>query len=218
MVFGWTFWKAGWTAEAVPAYSQAKAVRQGMLAADPTNRSNRAALATCETKEAAAQLALGRPTEARACCERALALREDLVKADPGNEDYPQGLAETLLRSGAAKAAAGDVAGAAADWRRAAELYAAHPPVKGEPTIFRACCHGALAGLAGVSGSGVAAAEAAEQAGTAMAILRLADAGGFRDPDLLRVEPGLDPLRARADFRLLMMDLDFPAEPFARGD
>ena len=92
----------------MPAYVQAKAIRQGMLAAEPTNRSNRAALASCETKEAAALLTLGRPAESRACCERALALREDLVKADPGNEDFSRGLAETLLRSGSAKAIAGD--------------------------------------------------------------------------------------------------------------
>jgi len=51
-----------------------------------------------------------------------------------------------------------------------------------------------------------------------MTILRKVAAGGFRDADLLRVEPGLDPLRSRADFRLLMLDLDFPAEPFAPGE
>jgi hypothetical protein len=50
-----------------------------------------------------------------------------------------------------------------------------------------------------------------------MAILRRVGAGGFRDPDLLRVEPGLSVLSARPDFRLLMMDLHFPAEPFARS-
>jgi tetratricopeptide (TPR) repeat protein/tRNA A-37 threonylcarbamoyl transferase component Bud32 len=217
-VFGWSFWKAGWTAEAVPAFVQAKAIQQGLVAAEPTNRSNRDGLAGWETKLAAALLAQGRPSEARACCDRALGLREDLVKGDPGNGPYARGLAETLLRSGSVRAAAGDAAGAAADWRRAAGLYAAHPPAKGEPAIFSACCHGSLSGLAGVSGSRVSAAEAEAHAGKAMAILRQVEAGGFRDSDLLRVEPGLDPIRSRADFRLLRMDLDFPAEPFARGD
>jgi hypothetical protein len=50
-----------------------------------------------------------------------------------------------------------------------------------------------------------------------MAILRKAIANGYSDLDHLRVEPGLDPLRARRDFQLLMMDLAFPADPFARG-
>jgi hypothetical protein len=48
-----------------------------------------------------------------------------------------------------------------------------------------------------------------------MAILDQAFAGGYRAPGLLRVEPGLDPLRSRDDFRLLMLDQAFPAEPFA---
>ena len=128
------------------------------------------------------------------------------------------GLAETLLRSGGARAAAGDAAAGAADWRRAAELYAANPPGKGEPTIFWACCHAALSGLAGGSRSKVSHTEARSHAQEAMAILRRVGAGGFRDPDLLRVEFGLDPIRSRADSRVLMMDLDFPAEPFARGE
>ena len=96
-------------------------------------------------------------------------------------------------------------------------MPAIHPP-SGEPAIFRACCHGSLAGLAGAAGSGISAAEAASQAEEAMAILRRAVAGGYRDVDHLRVEPGLNPLRTRDDFQLLMMDLAFPAEPFARGD
>ncbi len=192
-------------------------IRQRIVAAEPSSRSDRDALANCETNVAAALLALGRLSESRACCERALALREELFKVEPGNESYARGLADTLLRSGGAKAAAGDTAGAAADWRRAAGLHAAHPPAGGEPAISRACCHGALAGLAGMPGSGVSAAEAAVQAGTAIAILRRLDAGGYRDPDFLMVEPGLAPLRSRDDFRLLMMDVQFPAEPFEGG-
>jgi hypothetical protein len=141
-------------------------------------------------------------------------IREDLVKGDPASADFSQGLAESLLRSGTAQAAAGDASGAAADWRRASALYAARPPVV-EAAIFRACCHGGLAGLAGKGGSGITAAETASQAEEAMVVLRGAFAGGHRDFDTLRVEPGLDPLRSRDDFRQLMMDLSFPVEPFA---
>jgi hypothetical protein len=69
-----------------------------------------------------------------------------------------------------------------------------------------------------VPGSKVSAAEAAAHAEQAMAILRRMVAGGFRDPDLLRVESGLDPIRSHADLRVLIMDLDLPAEPFAPGE
>jgi hypothetical protein len=50
-----------------------------------------------------------------------------------------------------------------------------------------------------------------------MAILHQAFAGGYFDPDHLRTEHGLDRLRLRGDFRLLMMDQTFPPEPFARA-
>jgi hypothetical protein len=38
---------------------------------------------------------------------------------------------------------------------------------------------------------------------------------GYRNPDTYRTEDALDPLRSRDDFKLLMMDLAMPAEPFA---
>ncbi len=79
-----------------------------------------------------------------------------------------------------------------------------------------ACCHAALAGLAGRPGSGVSAAEREGEAEKAMAVLRQAVTMGYRNPDDYRTESALDPLRDRPDFQLLMMDLAFPAEPFAR--
>ena len=48
-----------------------------------------------------------------------------------------------------------------------------------------------------------------------MAGLRRAVAMGYRESDEYGREPALDPLRGRDDFRLLMMDLAFPADPFA---
>jgi len=46
----------------------------------------------------------------------------------------------------------------------------------------------------------------------------LTDGSGYRNPDLYRTESALDPLCTRPDFQVLMMDLAFPAEPFARGE
>ena len=80
---------------------------------------------------------------------------------------------------------------------------------------MRACCHAGLAGLAGRPGSGVSAADGVDEAEKAMAGLRQAVAMGYRNPDAYRTESALDPLRNRPDFQLLMMDLAFPAEPFA---
>ena len=49
-----------------------------------------------------------------------------------------------------------------------------------------------------------------------MDALRQAVAAGYRDFGSMRVNTDLDPLRDRDDFRLLMMDLAMPADPFAR--
>ena len=49
----------------------------------------------------------------------------------------------------------------------------------------------------------------------AVATLRQAIAAGYRDLAHIRSDSLLDPLRARPDFQLLMMDLAMPADPFA---
>ena len=47
-----------------------------------------------------------------------------------------------------------------------------------------------------------------------MEALRRAVDAGFRDGRRLREDIALDPLRPRADFRALVIDLGFPADPF----
>jgi serine/threonine-protein kinase len=214
---GWALWRLGWTAEALTAFSRERAIRHRLSADRPGKDVDRDWLANCETNSAAALVALGRLPEAGACCDRAIAIREDLVQRQPTNHRFQQNLAESLMRLGSVRAAAGDATDAAAIWRRATAKFANHPP-GGESAIFRACCHGALAGLAGVAGSGVSHAEGTAEAEKAMDVLRRAVAHGYRDRDLMRIEPGLDPLRTRSDFQLLMMDLAMPADPFARSD
>ena len=51
-----------------------------------------------------------------------------------------------------------------------------------------------------------------------MGWLRRAVGVGYRNANEVRIESALDPLRSRDDFRLIMMDLAFPAEPLARTE
>jgi hypothetical protein len=60
-------------------------------------------------------------------------------------------------------------------------------------------------------------AERRRYAELAMRALRQAVACGKTDLALFQRVPALDPLRSRADFRALLMDLAFPADPFARS-
>jgi serine/threonine-protein kinase len=79
-----------------------------------------------------------------------------------------------------------------------------------------ACDHARLAQLAGAVDSGLSAAEGPAELDRAMECLCAAVAAGFRDLAHIRTDPDLDPLRARTDFQLLMMDLAFPDEPFSK--
>jgi hypothetical protein len=124
-------------------------------------------------------------------------------------------MGECWLRSGQVRLAAGDIPGAAADWRRAIESYEGLPFRGGELALFEAGCHAMLSSVAGLSGSGVSAAAGTSESDEAMAILRRIFAEGYRDP-LLSLESALESLRPRPDFQLLLMDVSFPPEPFAR--
>jgi hypothetical protein len=75
-----------------------------------------------------------------------------------------------------------------------------------------------LADLAGRPGSGIPATEAAPEADRAMEWMRRSVAMGCRNANEFRIESALDPLRSRDDFRLMMMDLAMPADPFAGAD
>jgi hypothetical protein len=158
---------------------------------------------------------VGRPAEARDHSERAVAVREALLKEYANGPGYRAGLAESCLNRGLARRALGDPAGAAADVRRATALFDALPRRWNEEWFLSACAHAALAGLAGQAGAGVPVAEGEEQAARAMGSLHKAVAMGYRSEGAFRTEDALDPLRDRPNFQALLLDLAFPADPFA---
>ena len=167
------------------------------------------------TNLADAVRSLGRAAEARDGYERAIAMRNSW-SGGPDHAGVPRRLLPwSLRRRGLARRDLGDNAGAAADARRALGLYEALPSRDGEDWFETACCHAALCGLSGHEGAGVTAAEAEDEAARAIAALRTAARMGYRDAHVWRTDSALDLLRSRDDFRLLMMDVAFPAEPFA---
>ena len=105
---------------------------------------------------------------------------------------------------------------AAVAWKRALANYELSKSLTGEQTFFQACCIAGMAGLAGRVGSEVAAAERAGLAEKSLAVLRRAVMMGYRNPDAYRTETAINPLRNQPDFQALMMDLVFPADPFAQ--
>jgi tetratricopeptide (TPR) repeat protein len=206
---------AGNTDEAIVVYAREEAIRQKLVAGGSANPDDRSALANCQTNAADVLRRSGRLDEARGMCERALAMSDSLVGSHPAVPGYRAGLAKTCLRLGQVHYEIKDLGGAADAWKRALVNYGAIQSLGNWDTFLMACCHAGLAGLAGQPGSGVSATEGVDQAVKAMALLRQVATLSFRNLAYFRTESALDPLRSRDDFRLLMMDVSFPVEPFA---
>jgi hypothetical protein len=51
--------------------------------------------------------------------------------------------------------------------------------------------------------------------GETIVMLRESVADGFRDARRLRTEPALEPLRSRPEWKMILRDIEFPANPFA---
>ena len=159
----------------------------------------------------------GRVAEARDCYERAIAIREQLVKDYPHEAQFRIHLAWSLRRRGLAWGDLGDLAGAAADTRRALAVLGRPADEDGRGVVRgRMLRHASLAGLAGRDGSAVPAVTAAPEAAVALDLLKKAIGLGYHSPRAYVDERALNLLRDRPEFRLLMMDLAFPADPFAR--
>jgi len=214
---GYLLWRTGKPAEAEAVHRKALALFQKLADDNPKVSSYREGVAAEHINLGDALRSLGRPVEARDGCDRAVGVLEPMVKASPTIKTSRLLLADSLRRRGLARRDLGDPAGAARDTRRALSLYEGLPS-RGSYEMFEmASCHAALAAEAGSHGSGVSAAEGKAEADQAMALLWKTLGMGYRDAANFRTESALDPLRDRPDFRLLIMDLAFPKDSFARG-
>ena len=207
--------ETGRPAQSEAEQRQAIALYQKLTDDNPKNPGYRVGLAGAHYYLGDVIRTLGRPAEAHQDYDRAIAIQERLVKDSP-NPWYRSLLAHSLRRRGLALRDLGAPAGAVDDTRRALGLYDGLRSRSGEELFEMACCHAALANLAGQTGSRVSAAEGEDHAARAMSLLRNAVGTGYRNLSAFRTESALDPHRERSDLQLLMMDLAFPAESLAR--
>ena len=158
----------------------------------------------------------GKPAEALPWLDKALAIQRKMVEAKlSGSQDY---LADGLRRRGITLQKCGRPAEAVSAFRESISvLEGLASPTSGD-IYDLACAQSLLSGIASDAGSGLTAADGQAEADQAMNSLRRAVAAGWKGRDHMRADTDLDPVRSRPDFRLLMMDMAMPAEPFARGD
>jgi serine/threonine-protein kinase len=206
---------AGKPALALPELESACALLEDLARAGPTVPDYRERLAAALNAGGGALRDLGRPGEARDRHARAVALAEGLASSDPKVPTYRARLAEGLRLLAGLALAAGDTAGADANARRAVGLLEGLPARDARQWFSQACARATLAAAAGRDGPETSTAEASVLADRAIDDLRRAAAMGYRSAAQYRYEPALAPLRGRDDFRLLMLDLAFPANPIA---
>jgi tetratricopeptide (TPR) repeat protein len=196
-------------ADAIEPARRALSIRDSLANAAPDNLAAADRLAMTCIALAEAHRQAGNVSESLASYLRAAALLETARRAQPEVVLYARHLADAWLGEGAARRDAGDQATATATWRRALSLRENLPSQGAEDSCALAHIH---ASLATTSDPDLGA---RQHAAAAVAALRRAAATGFHEASALAEGPYLTPLRDRPDFRILLLDLAFPPDPFA---
>jgi serine/threonine-protein kinase len=206
---------AGRMSDALEALQRRREVAASLVESHPQNRDYRSRLAWVCNDLGDLHGMMGKPTEARVSFETALLIRRNMIEANPSTPAYRSDLADTYRRRGVAMRKCGRLADAVRDFRQSNTiLRELKEPTAGDHyNLARA--QSLISGAAAEAGSGLSAAEGRAAAEEAMTTLHRAVSTGWQDLGLMRTDPDLDPIRSRSDFQLLMMDLAFPAEPFA---
>jgi serine/threonine-protein kinase len=163
-----------------------------------------AALAECYRERARLELLDGRPDEAKRW----------LAKA--GETTSPDSQPDLHLITGNMLEQSGDPAGAVRAYERARRLTEQKTRQYSFDRYRLAVLYSRLSVLPGPppAPDDPPEPDRAGYAARAVEELRRAAAARYSSPARFRTDPNLDPLRSRADFRELLMDVDFPAEPF----
>jgi hypothetical protein len=162
---------------------------------------------------------LGLLPEAMASARQSIVFARKLVATNPERIQSNEVLGMALMAVGRVEQQLGRQADAASSLRAGIAAYEAIPVTARHPEVFYniACGRSLLAGTLARSDK-ASAVEARAEADRAMAELQSAVALGFQHLESPRNDTDLNAIRPRPDFLLLLLDLAFPAHPFAPGE
>jgi serine/threonine-protein kinase len=204
--------RSGRLADALAALDRAQAATQRLADDHTDDRDYPLDLAEVLVERGNILAAMGRPSEASASVDKALTMARKVVAASPPGSKYPFSLANLLRHAGAVLPKCGRPAQAASALRESIALLRQRSDPNAGDFYTVACGQSLLSGIAASADEGRA------EADEAMASLRRAVASGWRNAAWMQIDPDLAPIRSRPDFRLLVLDLAFPADPFDRID
>jgi tetratricopeptide (TPR) repeat protein len=156
----------------------------------------------------------GRHDEALTEQRRNLADLQALAAARPNEDVYPYLAAVAQVELAVFLRIAGSPAEALKLARQAIPRLKALPRPDADDLHVTARAHALIGSLAPRTTE--SADDAQSHLDAALSLLQRAVAAGYHDAGILSTDHALDPLRSRPDFQLLLLDVSFPREPFAR--
>jgi serine/threonine-protein kinase len=204
---------AGHPDQALRPLEQSRDLRARVVRLVPDDLNSRSELGASLGNLGEALNRLGRYSEASAVFRQAIEQQRLAFEKAPQVAQYRRFLSNCDVGLGQAQRALGRPSEAAATALERKQLWPGHPV-----ELYNVACELAL--CVPLVGKGQADLTAAEQAqrrafgDRAIEALRQAGRAGFKDHSTLKTDRDLDPLRLREDFRVLLMDLAFPTDPF----
>jgi serine/threonine-protein kinase len=186
--------------EAVEAYRKAIDLAEALLAEEPDATYTKNLLAQGLTQRANILSLEGKPAEALPLARRAVDILEPIVRDQPEKIFHVSSLSNSLRSLGRAEAGVGDPARAFETYERAGEVDGSLADRYPGCRYNQACSLALMVPLAGPDRREALAAKAIEA-------LRQAFAAGYSNAENVRIDPDLDALRDRADFRTLLADV-----------
>jgi tetratricopeptide (TPR) repeat protein len=158
---------------------------------------------------------IGTPGRALTAHRHAVTLFDGLVIAEPGNASHSLALARNLVYCASLERPTSPT-------KATASLDRARLVMDGIPEVDTQLRYDLAAEFARLAGPTTASpAEGGDSSrrlcrSQALAVLRRLIEAGYRDRQRIALDPAFDGLRAHPGFQHLMLDLDFPSDPFAR--
>jgi tetratricopeptide (TPR) repeat protein len=201
--------------EAEANFRESVALFEKLGAAAPGTPHYGAELAMVQRSLADLLIDRGELAQALALLEKGRPLINAAVSANPRDSRYFDMLRENLVATARCRSLQGDLPAALAAAEQIGRL--ASNPSLGAYVEARALARCVpLVKNDATRPEATRESEARILADHAMVSLRRSAEQGKLEPSDLKADKDLDPLHSRPDFQLLMMDLAFPADPFAR--
>jgi tetratricopeptide (TPR) repeat protein len=208
---GWLLGKLGRTPEALAAFARSVDIAEGLVADEPSSDWRRSLLAQCLTQNGNLLLGAGRPADALPQLRRSVEIQDAVVRAHPELIGNVSSLASCVRGLGRAEAGAGRTREARDAFARASEIDLSLADK------YPACRYNLACSLA-LMLPVVPPARRDDLARRAMDALKRSWADGGTSLASVKDDHDLDSLRDRPDFREFLLDMAFPADPFAPRD